>query len=120
MRNVESSKNIRINNWISYTNWKLCSGTLGLICSIIRKTLCTAHSFNNEELSVLNYLIKECYGKHTVLFPETSFKAKDHFLKHYPQMIQKFGPLVKTLRFEAKHNYFKSVYCCANNRKNIC
>ena len=35
-------------------------------------------------------------------------------------MIQKFGPLVKILRFEAKHSYFKSVYHCTNNRKNIC
>ena len=33
-------------------------------------------------------------------------------------MIQKFGPFVKTLRFEAKHSYFKSVYHCTNNRKN--
>ena len=43
-----------------------------------------APSFNNIELSVLNYLIKEFYGKYTVLFPETSFKPKAHFLKHYP------------------------------------
>ena len=30
-----------------------------------------APSFNNEELSALNYLIKEFYGKYIVLFPET-------------------------------------------------
>ena len=35
-------------------------------------------------------------------------------------MIRKFGPLIKTLRFEAKHSYFKSAISASKNRKNIC
>ena len=36
-------------------------------------------------------------------------KPKAYFLIHYPEMIRRFGPLVKTLRFETKHQYFKSL-----------
>ena len=113
-----SSKDIPliIGSAISIENsvWKLY-----ILFFQLLERLC-APSFNNEELSVLNYFIKEFYGKDTVLFPEIPFKPKVHFLKHYPQMIRKFGPLVKTLPFEAKHSYFKNVYHCTNNRKNIC
>ena len=119
MWNVVSSIKIPVNNWVSYTNWKFCLGTLYLICSVIRERL-WATSFINEELSAVNYWIKEFYDKYTVLFPETSFKPKAHCLKHYLQMIQKFGLPVKTLSFEAKHSYVKSAYHCTNNRKNIC
>ena len=34
-------------------------------------------------------------------------------------MIKIFGPLVKTLRFESKHSYFKSSLSGNNNRKNV-
>ena len=33
-------------------------------------------------------------------------------------MIGRFGPLIKTLRFEAKHSYFKSLFNINKNRKN--
>lgn len=44
-----------------------------------------------------------------------------HFLEHYPSQIKKYGPLVNcyTLRFEAKHNYFKRIVHRAMNFKNI-
>ena len=47
-------------------------------------------------------------------------KPKGHYLQHYPQMIRKFGPLVKTLRFESKNGYFKSTFQASKNRKNAC
>ena len=34
-------------------------------------------------------------------------------------MISRFGPLVKTLRFESKHSFFKSALALNKNRKNI-
>ena len=34
-------------------------------------------------------------------------------------MIEVFGPLVKTLCFEAKHSFFKSLIGLSQNRKNI-
>ena len=42
------------------------------------------------------------------VFEHPKLKPKSHYLQHYPQMIKAFRPLVKTLRFESKHGYFKS------------
>ena len=47
-------------------------------------------------------------------------KPTSHFLKHYPEMMKRFGPLVETLRFEVKHSYFKGLSQITNNRQNIC
>ena len=47
-------------------------------------------------------------------------KPTSHFLKHYPEMMKWFGPLVETLRFEVKHSYFKGLSQITNNRQNIC
>ena len=52
-------------------------------------------------------------------FPDTIIKPKAHFIQHYPQMISRFGPLIKTLRFESKHSFFKSALALNKNRKNI-
>ena len=92
--------------------------TLISFIQIIEK-LC-AMSFNKNELCVLTFYIEEFFSKYGKLFPETSLKPKGHFLKHYPVMTKRFGPLVKTLRFEAKHSYFKGLCHNMNNRKNIC
>ena len=35
-------------------------------------------------------------------------------------MIKKFGPLIKTLRFQAKNGYLKSGVSIIKNRKNVC
>ena len=53
-------------------------------------------------------------------FPDQELKPKAHFLHHYPLMIKKFGSLIKTLRFEAKHCYFKTMSQGSKSRKNIC
>ncbi|CAG2253599.1 unnamed protein product [Mytilus edulis] len=44
-------------------------------------------------------------------FPNETLKPKFHFMLHYPDQILTFGPLVhlQTLRFEAKHSYFKEL-----------
>ena len=74
--------------------------------------------FSRRELIllVINY---EFFPQFLNEFGENyNLKANGHFLQHYPKMIEIFGPLVKTLRFEAKHSYFK---CLAGNKngKNI-
>ena len=51
--------------------------------------------------------------------PDVSMKPKEHFIQHYPAMIRKFVPLIKTLRFESKNGYFKSTFQSNKNRKNI-
>lgn len=57
-----------------------------------------------------------------MLFPEVPLKPKHHFLRHYPALILKFGPLIRlgTLRFENKHSYFKRCARHLKNFKNIC
>lgn len=55
-------------------------------------------------------------------FPqEKKLCPKHHFIKHYPYLIQRFGPPTEcwTIRFEAKHSFFKKVVRDANNFKNI-
>ena len=56
------------------------------------------------------------------IFPEESFKPKHHFISHYAQLTRSFGPLVQysTLRFEAKHSFFKRVVRECRNFKNVC
>ena len=53
-------------------------------------------------------------------FSDQELKPKAHFLQYYPKMIEKFGSLIKTLRFEAKHCYFKTAFYGNKNRKDIC
>ena len=54
------------------------------------------------------------------LFPESELKPKAHFITHYAMNIRRFGPLIKTLRFESKHSYFKSSIAASRNMVNIC
>ena len=68
-----------------------------LICFIqLHEKLC-ALSFNHNQLTVLKSQIEDFFVKYLELFPYANMKPKSHFLKHYPEMIQRFGPLVKTL-----------------------
>ena len=66
--------------------------------------------------SQLNDFIKSYFE----VFEDAKLKPKSHYLQHYPQMIKVFGPLVKTLRFESKHRYFKSTFSGSKNQENIC
>lgn len=56
-----------------------------------------------------------------VLFKDIKFKPKHHFVEHYPDLIREFGPLINmwTMRFEAKHSYFKRVVHESHCFKNI-
>lgn len=55
------------------------------------------------------------------VFPGLKLLPKHHFLEHYPHMIRCFGPLVGmwTMRFEAKHSFFKQVVRHTRCFKNI-
>ena len=46
---------------------------------------------------------------------------KHHFLEHYPELIRAYGPLVSlwTMRFEAKHSFFKRVVRHTRSFRNI-
>ena len=50
----------------------------------------------------------------------TRLKPKAHFVMHYPKMIERFDPLVKTLQFEFKNGCFKGLCSNNQNRKSVC
>ncbi len=55
------------------------------------------------------------------MFPEEKLKPKHHFLEHYPWLTTAFGPLVAlwTMRFEAKHRFFKRIVRQTGSFRNI-
>lgn len=74
-----------------------------------------------ESIGYLNFKISEHRVRFKELFPETNLLPKHHFLEHYPQLICEFGPLVAlwTMRFEAKHSFFKRVVRHTTCFKNV-
>ena len=83
------------------------------------ETLCDLE-FNHIDLMLLQDKIDIFFPKFLDNFPDVSMKPKGHFTLYYPAIIRKFGPLIKTLRFESKIGYFKSTFQSNKNRKNIC
>ena len=53
--------------------------------------------FTFKELTILEILIQEFFQLYLQLFPDINMKPKAHFLTPYPEMIRRFGQLVKTL-----------------------
>lgn len=74
-----------------------------------------------DSISYLDMLISEHRHKLLEVFPDFKLTPKFHFLEHYPDMIKYFGPLVCvwTMRFEAKHNFFKRTVRQTNSFRNI-
>lgn len=75
----------------------------------------------DESISYLACKISEHRQRYRELFPNNSILPKHHFLEHYPVLIRLFGPLVHkwTMRFEAKHSFFKQIVRHTNCFKNI-
>ena len=83
--------------------------------------LLASSSFTDESLCYLDAKISEHRKLLLIVFPGQKLKPKHHFLEHYAHLIRCFGPLVDfwTLRFEAKHSFFKKLVRDVNNFKNI-
>ena len=81
-----------------------------------------AQKISLSQVAYLDILIQEYLESRKCLFPETTLKPKHHFMRHYPALILKFGPLIRvwTMRFESKHSYFKRCARHLKNFKNIC
>ena len=69
----------------------------------------------------LSEIIEDFSEQYKFEFPEQTFKPKFHYLHHYSELTLKFGPLVHcwSLRFEAKHNWFKQILKSSKCFKNI-
>lgn len=81
-----------------------------------------AQTISTAQVAYLDILIQEYLESRKSLFPESPLKPKHHYLRHYPALIFKFGPLIRlwTMRFESKHSYFKRCARHLKNFKNIC
>lgn len=74
-----------------------------------------------ETIAFLDSKISEHRDRFLAVFPEERLTPKHHFLEHYPRLIEEYGPLVGvwTMRFEAKHSFFKQVLRHTKNFKNV-
>lgn len=105
----------RIKNPLEDKAWQLC-----LKLREIVELIC-APKIHVNQVAYLKIIIREYLQSRVALFPDTLIKPKHHFLLHYPDLILKFGPLIRlwTLRFESKHTYFKQCARKLHNFKNL-
>jgi hypothetical protein len=73
------------------------------------------------QIACMQLLIEEYLEARYNMFPEVKMRPKHHYLSHYPALTLKFGPLIRvwTMRFEAKHAYFKRCMRFCQNFSNI-
>lgn len=78
-------------------------------------------SITAEATLYLKHLIAEYHTAFMQLYPDRNLKPNHHFLLHYPRAIRKIGPLKQfwTMRFEARHNFFKQLSHVVCNFKSI-
>lgn len=83
--------------------------------------LLASSTFTNQSLCYLEDKISVHRQLLQEAFPDHNLRPKHHFIEHYPYLISCFGPLLDcwTIRFEAKHSFFKKVVRDVNNFKNI-
>ncbi|KAJ1519015.1 hypothetical protein ONE63_011392 [Megalurothrips usitatus] len=79
-----------------------------------------APSFRREDLGKLKE-VSEDYMRERHRLLEKKVKPKHHFLMHYADLIPFVGPIIHlfTMRFEAKHQYFKRVARACKNFINL-
>ena len=77
--------------------------------------------FSLKEIDDLTDKIEKYLTAFKSLYENQKIIPKQHFLIHYPSIIRKFGPpkLYWTMRFEAKHSYFKRVEKATHNHVNL-
>lgn len=65
----------------------------------------------DETIGYMQSKISEHRYRYLDLFPKEKVRPKHHFLEHYPLLTTVYGPLVHfwTMRFEAKHRFFKRI-----------
>ncbi|XP_040070031.1 uncharacterized protein LOC120842891 [Ixodes scapularis] len=73
-------------------------------------------------LPYLEDQIQDFFRAYHDLYPSASVTAKLHYMVYYPRIFSEFGPLRQfwRMRFEEKHQYFKSMASKVKNFRNIC
>ena len=93
-----------------------------LMLLLIRVTaLVCAPKLSIGQVACMQLLIEEYLTMRFEQFPEAKMRPKHHFLLHYPALTMQFGPLIRvwTMRFEAKHSYFKRCMRYCQNFSNV-
>lgn len=74
-----------------------------------------------SSLSYLSGLISQFLSQFVSVFGSQELTPKHHYLTHYPRLLQMYGPLrgLWCMRYEAKHQYFKSVISSLGNYINV-
>lgn len=74
-----------------------------------------------DELAYAQVLIEHHLQDIKEVYPGISIIPKMHYLVHMPRIALKFGPLARlwTMRYEAKHKYFKSLVSSVKNFVNL-
>lgn len=83
--------------------------------------LAVAPIHNSKSIAYLESKISDHRQRYKEVFPNKRLLPKHHYIEHYPQLIRLFGPLVGlwTIRFEAKHSFFKKVIKHTSCFKNV-
>lgn len=96
-------------------------------CNLIRllikcMRICLSPKIDVKEINELPSIISQHHSLFKRLFPNLRLKPKHHNMIHYPQIIKDMGPLVHfwCMRYEAKHNVFKTMAQTHKNYRNIC
>ena len=74
-----------------------------------------------NQIVKLKQLVKRFHELYVYLGVHNPMKPKCHYLYHYAEELERFGPLQLTasMRFEAKHLFFKKSFDKSNNRKSL-
>lgn len=74
-----------------------------------------------DDATYVAWLTSDHHQKIYKLYPEESVIPKMHFMVHMPRLMIQFGPLVRhwTMRYEAKHSYFKQLAQSMGNFINL-
>lgn len=74
-----------------------------------------------EQTLYLDEIVQYYLEERKTLFPTVSLKPKHHYLRHYPDLIRQYGPLIHvwTMRFESQHQYFKHCIRMSKIFKNV-
>ncbi|KAK3915709.1 Cell death activator CIDE-3 [Frankliniella fusca] len=72
--------------------------------------LVSAPEISIDQTFRIDFLAEEYLSLRKSVFPSLKLKCKHHYIQHYGELTRKFGPLQRwsTIRFESKHQYFKS------------
>uniref|UniRef100_A0A1X7TV16 Uncharacterized protein n=1 Tax=Amphimedon queenslandica TaxID=400682 RepID=A0A1X7TV16_AMPQE len=105
---LKASKKYGINRYsplLELKHFDICGGLVPDIMHDVLEGRIPKKNLDNLDL------ISEHHSNFMTLYPQQSVTPKMHYMVHMPRLIKCYGPLSQlwTMRFEAKHQYFKKL-----------